>query len=522
MSISIDAVVTAGTEFVTEINIEAQIALWQATSPSIFADEDAGERDGAEKRLKWTNDGTDKIKWYFFEPSYAVSINDIRSFFMVANKIGARLPFIMVYTKPQGSGDLGGWFRSRITYERPANSGETGYAEYFAKAASGVEYGLKALGLTENYGGQDLKTAGYLDEEILYIGIGSDGAESTAGAYNFSLEEFGFAANDGHKTIARFTSYVAQSVVSGGDIKTVYFRSETLGFAHGVPTGAVFYADNQNGTLPDAGLAADPNALYINKNGLAPTFMYRDGAYVPVSNDERAFVAAPTSLVNDYNWPCYVNASGVVSPLVNNQPITLDAATRIVIPASFDPINANVKASFLKRGHNVPVRLITTGTFNTDEVLWWDNVAGQMRTEANVTNKSNAVRLGKIGVSGVSGSRVVLRDFDPWYPDFVADPIDVPAITQGVGSSAGWMDIEQRREVWGVTSHAKNITHTFVVPFADVPRLIFCCGAIGSSERLYRITSLTNQGFKATCRFATGTHVATSGRISFHAIGKKP
>ena len=51
------------------------------------------------------------------------------------------MPYIFVYTKATGTGDLGGYYKSRITYEMATNT-TAGFSEFYALTDPNVEYGV--------------------------------------------------------------------------------------------------------------------------------------------------------------------------------------------------------------------------------------------------------------------------------------------------------------------------------------------------------------------------------------------
>jgi len=172
------------------LDIEAQIKLQNLGQPSVFADGLAGSRVNSEKLMNFTNSNGGKINWYFFAPN-TLKVKDITSLYYIVNKKTARPPFIFIYTKPTGTGDLGGWYKSRITYEIGADASNIGYAQYYTGEPSSNSLELKTIPLVENFGGQDITTLNYEEEDVLYIGLGTDSGASND-TYNFDLQEFGY------------------------------------------------------------------------------------------------------------------------------------------------------------------------------------------------------------------------------------------------------------------------------------------------------------------------------------------
>ena len=198
------------------IDIEAQIVLKESNELSIFADGEAGKRD-IERRLKFENTiENSKINWYFFAPT-GLTLSQIKSLYFTAQKSGLRMPYIFVYTKATGTGDLGGWFKSRVTYEMATNT-TTGFSEFYALTDPNVEYGVTGFNLTKNFGNQDLLTGNEDNEEILYIGLGTDSA-AEIGDYNFSLQEFGIELVNGTRRNMIFNEENAPSLLIEETIK---------------------------------------------------------------------------------------------------------------------------------------------------------------------------------------------------------------------------------------------------------------------------------------------------------------
>ena len=198
------------------IDIEAQIVLKESNELSIFADGEAGKRD-IERRLKFENTiENSKINWYFFAPT-GLTLSQIKSLYFTAQKSGLRMPYIFVYTKATGTGDLGGYYKSRVTYEMATNT-TAGFSEFYALTDPNVEYGVTGFNLTKNFGNQDLLTGNEDNEEILYIGLGTDSA-ADIGDYNFSLQEFGIELVNGTRRNMIFNEENAPSLLIEETIK---------------------------------------------------------------------------------------------------------------------------------------------------------------------------------------------------------------------------------------------------------------------------------------------------------------
>ena len=205
-SMDMSTFVSEANEVVTEINIENEISA--GAGSAIFADGAPGARDNNERRLKYTNltgVSPNKINWYFFAPSSNLTVSQLKSIYYIASKTGKRAPYIFIYTKPTGTGDLSSWYKSRFTYERASSTSELGFNQFYTILKSDVEYGLKGLVLTKNYGGQDQVTGNELNENILFIGLGTDSA-AQSGDYDFSLQEIGIEKVSGTREIFKFTT----------------------------------------------------------------------------------------------------------------------------------------------------------------------------------------------------------------------------------------------------------------------------------------------------------------------------
>lgn len=207
-AMDVSTLISDASEVVKEINIETEIAA--GASSNIFADGAPGVRDNNEKRLKYVNLAgatPNKINWYFFAPTANINVAQLKSIYYIASKTGKKTPFIFVYTKPTGTGDLATWYKSRISYSRADSTLELGFNQFYAVTKTNVEYGLKGLALTKNLYNQDFLTGNELNENILYIGIGTDSSAQPLD-YNFSLQEFGIEWVSGSREIYKFTTKI--------------------------------------------------------------------------------------------------------------------------------------------------------------------------------------------------------------------------------------------------------------------------------------------------------------------------
>ena len=69
--------------------------------------------------FKNTADITDKINWYYLvnqNPSLQMSLGGLDSMYAIIDVRAGQSPFFSIYTTPTGTGDAGGWYKSRVTY----------------------------------------------------------------------------------------------------------------------------------------------------------------------------------------------------------------------------------------------------------------------------------------------------------------------------------------------------------------------------------------------------------------------
>jgi hypothetical protein len=133
-----------------------------------------------------------KINWYLQPKSSTMRVGDLTGlyleFFNVAITNAADMPFIVVYTKPTGSGDAAPWYKSRRYYtfsgSPSANTKYLGFANFGALSPN--TYNTSLLNLVEG------PTSGTFasTEEIIFISIASSSA-SAAGACEFVANKFG-------------------------------------------------------------------------------------------------------------------------------------------------------------------------------------------------------------------------------------------------------------------------------------------------------------------------------------------
>ena len=78
---------------------------------------------------KNTADVTNKINWYYMansNPAFTQTLGGTNGMYAIVDVRASGAPFFSVYTKPTGSGDAGGWYKSRLTYS-PASLDLTAY-----------------------------------------------------------------------------------------------------------------------------------------------------------------------------------------------------------------------------------------------------------------------------------------------------------------------------------------------------------------------------------------------------------
>lgn len=183
------------------------------TDPAIYADGAPAVADpGSTGAWYYTNGGgDDKINWYFFgqSPNAAdrTTLSELDNMWanVITRSATTRLPFVAVYTRPQGDGnDATFWYRSRLVYELtssdpnwpgggiPAN---TDILIYSGNDPTTVLPNLDHY-LLNPVGSQ---TVGPLNptEEVLTVSLTTDSSESQGG-YAFAVRTVGYEnSNDG-------------------------------------------------------------------------------------------------------------------------------------------------------------------------------------------------------------------------------------------------------------------------------------------------------------------------------------
>jgi hypothetical protein len=94
-----------------------------STNAAVYADGTAGVPDPLNTTSGWyyknSSDLTDKVNWYYASnsnPAVTMTLANFTSQYAVVDVRAAGSPFFVVYTKPTGSGDAGGWYKSRLVY----------------------------------------------------------------------------------------------------------------------------------------------------------------------------------------------------------------------------------------------------------------------------------------------------------------------------------------------------------------------------------------------------------------------
>ncbi len=189
-------------ELVTSVNkLDSDNAL-------VYADGEQAVRDSSGGWYYTNTGGGNKINWYVYSQDLSAdkqsTIGEMRSiwFDFFPRSDTTRIPFIAVYTVPQGDGNDGAsWYRSRFVYElEPATTPWV--------STNGV-YGGHIMHVGENpnvfpqYPHHELTQAGYAsagpqsdDEVVMFFAIGSDSSEG-AGGYNFAINNTGSEWNEG-------------------------------------------------------------------------------------------------------------------------------------------------------------------------------------------------------------------------------------------------------------------------------------------------------------------------------------
>ena len=196
-------------------NLLKTTSLLVNTDPRVYA-------DGAQAQVNPNNTGDwyytnagggEKINWYFFgdQPNAPVNtlLSNVRSLYAVVTpwSVGTRLPFVAIYTLPQGDGNDGAaWYRSRLIYDldpppTPFVPGSSSLL-WMGDTEPGQFQGLSRIQLTYNavasVGPQDPS------EVVFTAALNTDSSES-AGGYNFSTSTIGYNLDRGNTQISLYT-----------------------------------------------------------------------------------------------------------------------------------------------------------------------------------------------------------------------------------------------------------------------------------------------------------------------------
>jgi len=136
---------------------------------------------------------TAKFNYFFYGQANApLRLNEIRNIFfngsIDAYTNGSSTPFIVLYTKPTGSGDAGAWYHSKIAYTLPVTTRfQLGEMSTFHTAGLPTEfYGFKHISLSNII----IEGDALGSEEILFLSVHSDSA-SAAGT-QILISDVGF------------------------------------------------------------------------------------------------------------------------------------------------------------------------------------------------------------------------------------------------------------------------------------------------------------------------------------------
>jgi len=125
------------------------------SNAQVYADGTAPKADpNGREGWYFKNDGTfpvNKINWYFFAYTQAtVLYGQVSSFWAVVTVYTTKLPFLSLYTIPQGDGQDGAsWYRSRVSYVGTNPSSPGTYLLHIG-ADPGVYPGLERIPLTRD------------------------------------------------------------------------------------------------------------------------------------------------------------------------------------------------------------------------------------------------------------------------------------------------------------------------------------------------------------------------------------
>ena len=147
---------------------------------------------------KNSNDISDKINWYYAansNPAITMTLTNFTAQYAVIDVRAGGAPFFVVYTKPTGTGDAGGWYKSRLVYSVPGldlsdHIGSTIFLHW------GVDTGdfptLTRVECTlDTFSSNGPQDAG---EEVMFANI-STSTGYGAGHYEFVISNLGYEYN---------------------------------------------------------------------------------------------------------------------------------------------------------------------------------------------------------------------------------------------------------------------------------------------------------------------------------------
>lgn len=162
------------------MSYNAKVKLTSTEGAIVYADTlpiPTADRNGRDGWLFTKTTGVEKFNYYIWsQGSRAMRLKDLKSVYMVGSVDTytdiKSIPFIVVYTKPTGSGDAASWYHSKIAHviadTETINLGEIVYFHTHSILSPSGTYRHVALNV-------EIKTGEALpDEEILYITIHSD------------------------------------------------------------------------------------------------------------------------------------------------------------------------------------------------------------------------------------------------------------------------------------------------------------------------------------------------------------
>jgi hypothetical protein len=151
--------------------------------------------------FKNSADLTDKINWYYAansNPAVNMTLGNFTAQYAVVEVRASGSPYFVIYTKPTGTNDAGGWYKSRIVYA-PASPymDLTAYVGQTVFLHWGVDTGdfptLPRVECTlDSFSSNGLQDAG---EEILFANI-STSTGYAAGHYEFVVSDLGYELNN--------------------------------------------------------------------------------------------------------------------------------------------------------------------------------------------------------------------------------------------------------------------------------------------------------------------------------------